>query len=573
MFIKKQISHVIRNQFPEFARDEYPGFINFLELYYKYLQQSEFRNFDTYKDIDQTIDVFIDKFKSELGLNIPTTDTESNRFLLKHIKDLYTSKGSEESFRILFRHFFNQEIEILYPQESILKASDGRWNQDVSIIINQISGDVWSLSGKHITISTTTQNFTVFVNRIKASPSTGLYEVFLAPFYYGNVSVGDIVTHDDFEGTVQPSVSKISITKSGTGFYVGQLFDIDSLTGSGTRVKVTKVGSNGELQSLQIIKYGVNYDTDFYASIVSGYDSVVYEPLKQQSFTRGFKDYGSISKQTYFLEDYTNIDYCGEIMQSFYNDYSLPTDGSILNDSKVAILNVKLDSIQKYPGYYTASHGFLSDSMYLEDNHYYQIYSYVIRANESINRYRDIVKSLLHPAGLALFGEYNLKNTFDLSSAVQMVSRFLTLDLQDEAYTSEDNTYWLEKPLADSVIGLESNTYLLEKPLSDTVSENDNATFWMEKTLSDIFTTSESYNIYASKILSDSVIESDSITSVINKLLSDIITTAESLSLDFSKILSDESTASDSGHITFNGYFSEDYAIDYASLTTIIATF
>lgn len=62
-------------------------------------------------------------------------------------------------------------------------------------------------------------------------------------------------------------------------------------------------------------------------------------------------------------------------------------------------------------GKFTNSDGKVSDaSKRIQDSFYYQDYSYVIRIGQSVNKYRDAVKKLLHPVGLAMFGEVSLIN-------------------------------------------------------------------------------------------------------------------------------------------------------------------
>lgn len=59
-----------------------------------------------------------------------------------------------------------------------------------------------------------------------------------------------------------------------------------------------------------------------------------------------------------------------------------------------------------YPGKYLNDDGFLSGYKFLENRDYYQNYSYVIRVDETIERYRKPIKDLIHPGGMKLFGEY-----------------------------------------------------------------------------------------------------------------------------------------------------------------------
>jgi hypothetical protein len=59
-----------------------------------------------------------------------------------------------------------------------------------------------------------------------------------------------------------------------------------------------------------------------------------------------------------------------------------------------------------YPGRYLNDDGHLSGYNFLEDRDYYQDFSYVVKAKQSIEKYRKALKDLIHPAGLKLFGEY-----------------------------------------------------------------------------------------------------------------------------------------------------------------------
>jgi len=59
-----------------------------------------------------------------------------------------------------------------------------------------------------------------------------------------------------------------------------------------------------------------------------------------------------------------------------------------------------------YPGRYLNDDGHLSSFNFLQDGKYYHNYSYVVRIKQAISRYRKALKSLVHPAGMSLFGEH-----------------------------------------------------------------------------------------------------------------------------------------------------------------------
>ena len=53
----------------------------------------------------------------------------------------------------------------------------------------------------------------------------------------------------------------------------------------------------------------------------------------------------------------------------------------------------------------------------LQDNNYYQVYSYVLKTELSLNKFKDVVKLLVHPAGMKLFGEVDLLRNLDWSES------------------------------------------------------------------------------------------------------------------------------------------------------------
>lgn len=63
-----------------------------------------------------------------------------------------------------------------------------------------------------------------------------------------------------------------------------------------------------------------------------------------------------------------------------------------------------------YPGRYLNDDGHISSYNFLQDRDYYQIFSYVIKSDQSISTYRQAVKDIIHPAGMKLFGQYEYLN-------------------------------------------------------------------------------------------------------------------------------------------------------------------
>ena len=58
----------------------------------------------------------------------------------------------------------------------------------------------------------------------------------------------------------------------------------------------------------------------------------------------------------------------------------------------------------KGSGYYREKGGFLSDQKKLYDDFYYQEYSYEIRSSIALDKYKEIMRQVMHFAGTQMFG-------------------------------------------------------------------------------------------------------------------------------------------------------------------------
>ena len=119
----------IPSQFPSFYLDKGELFVDFIKSYYEWADKLEkdYRDILNIRDIDTTYDQFLIYFKNKYMQDMPINSDVDTRFILKNIQDMYRRKGSEESIRLLFKLFFDEEIEIHYPSSNILKLSDSNY--------------------------------------------------------------------------------------------------------------------------------------------------------------------------------------------------------------------------------------------------------------------------------------------------------------------------------------------------------------------------------------------------------------------------------------------------------------
>lgn len=578
-----KLSTVLPKQLPEFIREDYPVFVKFLEYYYQYLDEQEV-DIKSVRDLDETADKFVQHIKNEvnyIGSFKQTNPTLDETNILKNIRASYRAKGSEESVQTLMRALFNKEAEIVYPGEYVLRASDGKWQQDVSIFVNITSGDPLNLIGDELTI--TGQNVTIKTIVQRVEPYSGnIYELFLDKNFIGEIKAGYTVSFDSVTGIVQNTTTTSSIIRNGAGFRLGQIFEIRSNTGSGTRIKVTGVNSSGGITRYSIVNFGVGYTDDFYATLtpptfgvtestspitLSRSPATLSQTSPSGSETQGFSDYGTIVNPNYWAPTYSNGTYVGTKLRAFYNEQVK----SLSND--YAIIDFRLGAVARYPGSYIKNDGFISDAMRIQDSRYYQSYSYVIRIDELLSTFKEAVKTYVHPAGMALFSDYEVKNYITLTATVQAVINFLRRRFEEEFSVSEELTQkTVGKYLIDEPTVSDTHRLVVTKPIPEEFAEaTDLYSMIFGKNLANSITATDAVSqIVLNKVVSETLYALDEQSLVITKgQFTDSISLTDEFDIqqDHVKSLTDSSSAVDSGGFyVVNGYnydplyFAEHYA-------------
>ena len=78
---------------------------------------------------------FLDNMRDQFMNAIPETLATgvSKRNLIKNIKDLYGAKGTSKGHELFFKAFLGETPQINYPTERLMRSSDGKWTQKVTI--------------------------------------------------------------------------------------------------------------------------------------------------------------------------------------------------------------------------------------------------------------------------------------------------------------------------------------------------------------------------------------------------------------------------------------------------------
>ena len=584
----------IRELLPDFVDAEYPIFVQFLRSYYEWMEQTDqtlgaSNRMLSYRDVDSTLDDFIEHFRVTFLANLPKDSAVSVDRLTAHVRELYRAKGSPDAYRLLFRLVFNKDVELFYPRENIIRSSDGVWSKETSLKVGWCE-NADELTGREIRGATSGATARVeyvneyydgalhvlelFVNKKTVMGTFQIGEYFetvddgvrYCEPIYGCVTgltinapgldyaPGDrLIFAEGLSGgggagaaaqvkTVgTQAISGVEIIDPGAGYVVGDVVTFTSSTGNGAAAVVSSISpgnllfEDGEVWAMDDTD-GDTYaatieDTTYYfipvplddflavALNAANYDTVTNHDLatanlasvlsvadgsSPQDFGTPAKAYGKITgiemiaggsgyrrvptltvvnntainiEATHAIDIYTAaqlraITGAGQIktiqLDNFGVGYAVAPDVTLaLSGDGTANVTATVGALCEYTGRYIGTNGRPSSDKKIQDAHYYQPYSYVIKVDENISRYRSLVKKLLHPAGAIFFGEYSTVTEVD-GSMVDIISE-IARDAPDAGIVYIMDT-------ADVSANAESMIYVLEFP--HVVANTSNGMAW-----------------------------------------------------------------------------------------------
>lgn len=537
MSVKPKISTLVSHQLPQFVREDYPTFIAFMQAYYDFLDTTQVDVKDI-RNVDSSLDTFLDLIKKEVAHNLPNDLKIDKTLLIQRSKDLYLSKGSPESFQLLFRLLYDKNVSLIYPSRQLLKASDGRWVQDYSLFVKVKNGNPEDIVGQTVNVITSIGNVKIYVDRVSKvhnpyiSDDSDLYEYIIDRRFYGTLSVGDIISLNGYSATVVPTITKIKVISGGAGFKAGQLYNIRTTQGTGCVLKVISVGNNGSIKTSEIIKFGTGYESGFTFSLApASTRSITSTGLPTFSNVAGnltvrdandisLTDGGYVNIADYAVDAWDGT-YSGDILSEFFT----PEFNYLMEGQEYATLDVNIGCLAKYPGYFSTNDGFLNDSIKIQDSYYYQAYSYVLRIDEQLENYKNVVKSILHPSGMAMFAEYNVLNELDVGLDFSFGLKVITNTILEEVAATDSFLHVFRKRRTDNQIIRD------QKPLKS-----------ISKRLNNSYNVTDSKRITTHKLLNELVQIDDSQFTVGRNVVSsldDSTTPIESSTYSFSKQLED----------------------------------
>lgn len=572
----KTPSLLVPTQVPEFIVNDGKKFIEFIQAYYEFNEQYAY-DIERLRDVDSTTPELVQYLAREYAAKFPKSQV-STAELIKLIRKIYVAKGTEEAIKLMFRLFYATEVNIVQPNKSILRASDGRWEQTSYFYVRSVFGTfedtpvfrIRNEFGEYF-IETTSSTY-VDGNTRRYNFKRQRSFVFEEGQY---VDVYDELDNLTFKGVLLKSPSTLRVAVPGRGWKRGQIVVIPGEV-EDTLAKVSTTGPNGELVSLEIVRYGIGHAenqstlTNPYVNKPSSGSSttidtqlvgvIAGEPFYEhivtvEDFTDGLGERvigvssGADDPESYFMEDYnvvgenyngrqvirTAVDVIGSTVESVGFEQELT-----LEDWRAALTTLvyDFDYVVNEPGKYVSEDSHLSNqNIRLQDNYYYQLFSYVIETTRQLSEYQGILGQI-HPAGLKFFGSLQKTATF-YGSFANIVFRFLS---QDKLYPADffdvaDYSYLefikAQETLVDAIDGI-SSFLVLKSPVDNAYVETDQQVeFGFDKSVS-----------------SDNAVPVDTQQKNIGKAETESLTNEDSV--DLSQMLSKADYTTDVDSITLN---------------------
>lgn len=341
-----KISSIIKTQFPRFYDEEGPMFIEFVKAYYEWMDQEggishKSREMEDFVDIDSTLDEFVNHFQAAYLYGIPDQIRGDKRFLIKHILDVYRSKGSIQGFQLLFRLLYNEDIKVYLPSTDILRASDGTWYEPRYLEVTYHES-LPSLVGNIIQGSSSRAE-AIVEDYVTQSINGSLIHILYLSNVKGDFTRGEKVTDSTKVDTaaildapkILGSLANITIVGGGQQFTVGDTLKVTNGQGNDGEARVSAVANGTGTLLFTVEDGGSVFSQDAISIITRPTPNSHPESGRGASFEIGT------------LTNVQSVTYCEQVIEDYDTLLLNATDWG-MSSVNTANISSTLDSVLTY---------------------------------------------------------------------------------------------------------------------------------------------------------------------------------------------------------------------------------
>jgi len=534
--ISPHVDTLIDTFVPSHIRESYPALVQFIRAYLDFLetqnQSAYFQNtLPEQRFIETQQEQFLKRIEKEIGLFVPRRYEADPKLFYNKISELWQSRGSPESIKTFFRIFFDEPVEISYPNERLLIPSNSVWFQESFITIESQGG--FTAAMDEIEVYRLFKGEENFVDASRFEEIVpGLFRVYSEKVLFENVNVGDeyVIRNKNTGdliciGEVVLSPTDVSVSVKGNSWNPGQVVRFPG-TIRDTLIRVDSVDDDGGINDLSIVEYGYEHASSP-TLIVSPFPvrptgtgfNITEEPLPGggtlfslliSSENVGISDsVEGLLPGDYFLEEYVdNILYVGNeaftttssVVENVQDEgsFSYQTSDITLEEwlESRATIGMSFAPRAKLEGEWRDLSSIISeDFTRIQDNFFYQTYSYELNSVVDPADYRYLVPEF-NVAGQKPFFNYERSVTFDtfvvdvsfelpfieidfidfIDAIDPLVVKSVTKQRLDVAEVFEKIFNNLNKKLVDAVTSTDTQILSLTKVPSDNISTTEEIT-------------------------------------------------------------------------------------------------
>ena len=220
-----------------------------------------------YANVDNTIFDFLDKFRDSFLEGIPNTLANglSKRKLIKSIKDLYSAKGTEKGHKLFFRMLFDDEAELFYPRDNMLRVSESTWSENSFMRVIENTGSNFT-ELENQTITGQSSGASILIEKVTKFTESGTQfaqlqvslDSLIGTFTIGEtVNGASSISDVSMSGTVQELLTGATITSGGQYYEINDTVSVSGGNGQGQLI-VKDIGS-GSIDEIVIDDVGSGY--------------------------------------------------------------------------------------------------------------------------------------------------------------------------------------------------------------------------------------------------------------------------------------------------------------------------
>ena len=373
--VDERVSTQLRSLLPDFITADHPTFSAFVQAYFEWMERDGNPRYATVKhlsirDIDETVSSFITHFNSEYLHGFPASFSSvvNERAAIKRIGDLYRSKGGEKAVLLLFRLLYNETVSIIRPGERILGLSNAVWDDPITVFVSRTHGISLASDAIGRTLFQTVDGLETGAVETSAFIEDGRF------FTFKNMDVAEYRLKSVL-GTFIPN--KPVFYTSGSTSYKETAFP---MVGS---IGVTGGGGTGYVIQDKIVIRDTVLNASVAEAIVANTDTK--GAITSVIVTKRFPNY---------IEGHT-LDF----------DFITGSTTDVTPGGTGATLEIFGTVAGFRSGRYNNSKDILGAADRIQDNNYYQRYSYSVRTSKGIEDFRDSLKEIAHPAGYKVFAD------------------------------------------------------------------------------------------------------------------------------------------------------------------------